>query len=291
MRKALPLLLSLLLALCLLPAPSLADISREQAEEKALAYLFSEAGLGPEDLEPYEAFRNSGNAGWSVAFIPKVMPEHLNGAYFLIMDREGALLHMTKPSELSYAQRLSQDVLKLGPGMFTTQQLLALKEKWAPRLSDLLKEEGEQQKKHNLYVSIAQALNQHIRPPESGDLSQEEALDKAREAIQTTPPWSQEKLSHYLPYAAVRYDSLLWNQPAWYLVFSLEQASSDRFMRREEGYYEKAYLLPLARLFSGAENVPNYVCLCLDARTGAPLGEVYTEYPQGRTVAPFFHMN
>lgn len=290
MRKA----ILLFLALCLLPLFATADITRQEAEQKALQYFYEKEQLKPEDLKPYKTLFSKDQQDWYVGFEPTVPKENTEGVYFVILDLQGNLKEMSTPRELNLTQQLIRDVNQQLRGHTDTQALLALKEKWTPHLTDILQSEQERERqpqpRYQRVANIVTALSQGLRMPEAGEISEQEALDKAREIIVNTPPWSQEKLSHYPPLIAAHYVSNELHQPVWYLLFHQESAGGGRFRDQSWEAYEKAYLKPLQKLFSGPKDTPLFVCLRLDARTGELLGEVFCEYPQSQITTLFYHM-
>lgn len=290
MRKA----FLLFLALCLLPLFVSADITRQEAEEMALQYFLEKEQIKKEDLKPYKTLFSAEQQDWYVGFLPVLRQENTEGVYFVILDKQGGLKELVTPRLLSPSQQLLRDVNQQFDGLVDTQVLLALKEKWSPQFAAILKAEDERERqsdaRYHRVKNIVWALSQGIRLPVEGEISQEEALKSAQEIIANTPPFSKEKLAYYTPMIAAHYVSNQLHQPVWYLLFQRESASKGRFSNQSWEVYEKDYLKPLEKLFSGAENTPLFVCLRLDAKTGELQGEVFCEYPQPLVTTEFYNM-
>lgn len=263
--------LALLLCCLLLPLSSFA-LTGQEALEKAWQAL-EERGL-PRDSLDLINFSKNHEGLWLGSFQQKSGQQVGLGYASVFMKADGTVVRIQDPRDEELTRRFWEEVNQVKP--VRPERLYEVVKAWEGKQEDFrrilnqLREEGNP--KGGL-ASILTALSQPLLLPESGMLTPDEALAKARGLMLARTGWTAEQADALPLSFQALYQSGELQKPCYLIVYS-RYMIFEQYKNEKTGDAYDAALAAQDALFGGDwRKTPSFVALRLDAATGELEGE------------------
>ncbi len=252
-----------------------AELSKTKAQELAFQYCEDELGYPEDTIRVYHY--NSNNEGWRFSFKVKEPDPTTNGLLIIDMDTKGNLTNAEPPMALSLFE---QYMKAWRTAMRDYRTVYQFQQEWKPRMANLMPEDQAYFDRQPYGRSYMALMEHDISLPTEQDISHEEAVKKAEEAIMALPGWTEEMVSLLGIHAEIFHTPSGIDHPVYQFVFRL--ASSIGLSIHADSEVDYEYDFEALRKHDHevfGDMFPCNVNVRIDARTGELVGGICVELP------------
>lgn len=264
-------------------SPQALALSRDKAKEYVYSFIEQEFNYIKEELRPYSSVETE-TGGYAMSF--KLVKEDpaTDGLVVVEISKTGELVFIRGPKQLSLYEQAFYDSKKM---TITVENVYNYKEKWAEKVACLSEEEKQEFERNKRSNPIYDFVMHDIRLPKETDISYEQAVACAEEAILNLPDWNKDKLDLMRICSSVYHVPVDSERAVYEFVYlSAENAAMSIKVWQEvdTGFNEKAFEKEAKKVFginpvNNTPHMPNDVVVRIDAQTGEVVGKPYIEYP------------
>lgn len=246
------------------------SLSWDEIWEKMYAHVKEAFGYDQEELIPGTLDKYDGTWAFSVKI--KDHPVTNDGLITGTMDSAGALLSIKEPFELNLQMQVA---ISFDDHITSMEGMYAFRQEWLPRRQTLLEADPKEQgaESGNGFLKMAAQLITEIGLPGEEDITGEEALEKARERTTALLGWPREKLDFFAVIGEAYLTPQDIGKPVYQFIFSGRKRTAEEMDDGAAGRAFDEYLQEFHDAFGGAENVPRFITIRIDAKTGGEVEE------------------
>ena len=267
-----------------------AAMSETELKERIIQYCMEQFGYTKDALEPYN-FAHKDGGGWAFSLKIKDADPTTNGLVTGEMTEDGQLVSLEGPKSISISEQLREALLS---SERSYEAMYWFKTEWGPRLAQL-SDEDLADLNRDWFAKIwpfVSLLHHDIRLPAAQDISYEDAMETAREAILALAGWTREMLDCMAVRLAVYHVPAHGSDPVYQFVYSTASSVSQYdYHYGEQPISDTAYhklIADEARMFGSTP--PRFISVRINARTGALSGDIIIEAPPASEGAPYIYI-
>ncbi len=254
-------------------------LGKEEALEIAYSYIEQNYSVKKEELtvETADFFDNQ----WGFSLVLKDHPLTTDGRYGMNITNQGEVVNASEP----YQYPLRTQVALMMDSSQTLEEMQAFKSQWEPRIDEMLKagkrdaQEHPQWESLAFFESIAKLLPQ-IALPGEGDITKDQALEKARAQLAAQEGWGEKKASYFVAQKEVYVAIENGEKAAYQFVFSARGRSQEEMGKGPAAKAFDKYWQEVEEAFGGGSQIPWQIFVQVNAKTGEAVGEPQRLYPE-----------
>ncbi len=266
----------LLWIIILLPVCSFAASNRTEVREMIYQYCESELGYSRDELS-FNNLSKRKNGSWDFSLCVMHPEELTDGSIRGLINQDGTMDHVDKPSPVSVSDWLSREVNRC---LFSYRDIYDLSQRWASRLDSIPEEDIEEFDFMHDFNPIPELLRMNIILPDERCIPYDEALRKSIDYMEEMDGWTPEKVSHLGLHGEIVYIPQGTDHPIYRFIYSPASiAVFDRIVAMNEEY-DNAMEKKVDRMEKEEDAVfgkdtPLYISVRIDAYSGNLIDKIY----------------
>ncbi|MBR5960924.1 MAG: hypothetical protein IKZ98_07980 [Clostridia bacterium] len=284
-KKKMIIILHLVLFACLIilygfvTITALAAPNQNEIIDKMLDYCEIELNIKKENLI-LNNIAQSDDGSWAISFFVKNADPTTNGLVIGEVKRDGSLLSIEGPSNISLKDQLSN---ALRVAQFSYQDMYQFAQEWRMKLDSLKDSDVEELRQGKKKKTVVDLIYHSIVLPDEKCISYEDAVNKSIEAIKEVPGWNNEMTELidigleivHIPDGGERpVYQFIYNRAShvYHIKSSIAQETYTNAKVKEYENLSKAE----KKVFNN--NMLRKISVCIDAYTGELVGDIYMEF-------------
>ncbi len=251
-----------------------AELSKTKAQELAFQYCEDKLGYSKDNIKVKQYAGDKD--GWAFSFTIKEADPTSNGMIVVHMDGNGHLTEIIGPQPLPLYQQVCNDWDKKKRDYNAVYQFQIM---WKSALATIPAEEQAEFENNAIRMPILAFLDHEVGLPTEDDITYEEAVQKAEDAILALPGWTPDMLAALRIQAEMYHVPIQYEHPVYQFVYSTidHVEYEEAVVNGTIGSFHYETKHDQVKKAFG-EAYPNHVNIRIDARTGEVVGDIYVQY-------------